>query len=42
MTDQNNTPETWQPNRGPVAKVIAGVLLALMLAGLIFMVVYAW
>lgn len=42
MTDQHNTPDTWQPNRGPMAKIIAGLLLAIMLAGVIFMAVYAW
>tara|TARA_Y100000589_G_scaffold325148_1_gene362559 strand:+ start:2316 stop:2453 length:138 start_codon:yes stop_codon:yes gene_type:complete len=45
MNQQNDTtqiPDTWQPKQGPLAKIISGILLLLILCGLVFMAVYAW
>ncbi len=37
---QDNPTEHWQPNRGPVAKIIAWLLLILIFAGLLVMMIY--
>ena len=37
---QETTPQSWQPNRGPVAKIVAWLLLILIFAGLLVMMIY--
>lgn len=40
--NQSQPQQSWHPRQGPLAKLIAGLLLLVILGGIVAMAAYAW